>query len=213
MINFRQNKNSMKKVIMTLIVLSLILTGCKKHKDPIIDGSGNEYSTIKIGSQVWFKDNLKTLKYLNGEAISSGIYFQGDDLTNLETYGALYTWTVANDTRKICPDGWHVPTEADWNILLSEVSSPADLKEAGTDHWFPPNAGATNSVTFTALPGGFYDGTVVTGFQAIASFWFSDEANSNMGKGFKLYYNNTPSTGDLVHSEKNTAFSVRCLQD
>ena len=158
-------------------------------------------------------ENLKTTKYSNGDEISSGIYIQGNDLTNLETYGALYTWTVAVDSRNICPDGWHVPSEAEWNTLLGNVQSPAELKESGTAHWFAPNTGATNSISFTALPGGYFDGSVTTGIQAIASFWFTDEASTELGKGFKLYYNNSPDDGDFVHSEKYTAFSVRCLKD
>ncbi len=177
----------------------------------IYDIEGNMYKTVKIGDQFWMQENLKTLKYSNGDIISSGIYMQGEP--NVQTYGRLYTWNVTVDNRNICPIGWHVPSEAEWNILLTKVNSPAELKESGTNHWFAPNTGATNSVSFTALPGGYFDGSVTTGIQAIASFWFKDEANVTMGKGFKLYYNNLPDPGDFVYSEKNTAFSVRCLKD
>jgi uncharacterized protein (TIGR02145 family) len=179
----------------------------------VTDGSGNNYSFVTIGNQVWLASNLKTTKYSNGDVISSGIYVQGNDLNNAAIYGRLYIWTVAVDGRNICPVGWHVPSEVEWNVLLSNVTSPADLKEQGYVHWFSPNTGATNSVLFTALPGGYYDGSVTTAIQAIASFWFKDEANATMGKGFKLYYNNSPNTGDFVFSEKNTAFSVRCLKN
>jgi len=75
-----------------------------------------------------------------------------------------------------------------------------------------PEYWGNNSVSFTALPGGYYDGSVVTAINAIASFWFKDEVDATFGRGFKLYYNNVPDTGDIVNSEKNTAFSVRCLR-
>ena len=179
----------------------------------IADIDGNLYQSVKIGNQVWLASNLKTTKYSNGDVISSGIYVQGNDLNDAAIYGRLYTWTVAVDGRNVCPTGWHVPSEVEWNVLLSNVISPADLKEQGLVHWFSPNTGATNSVSFTALPGGYFDGSVTTGLQAIASFWFKDEVGAIYGRGFKLYYNNSPNPGDYVNSEKNTAFSVRCLKD
>jgi len=179
----------------------------------ISDRDGNTYQTVNIGAQVWMASNLKTTKYSNGDVISSGIYIQGNNPNNIAIYGRLYTWTVAVDGRNICPIGWHVPSEVEWNVLLSNVISPADLKEQGLVHWFSPNTGATNSVLFTALPGGYFDGSVTTGIQAIASFWFTDEIGGIYGRGFKLYYNNIPDTGEYVNSEKNTAFSIRCLKD
>ena len=198
---------------LAIMGMTVLITSCKKCDDIITDGSRNVYASVNIGKQIWMTENLKTTKYSNGDDITSGIYMQGNNLANLETYGALYTWTVTVDSRNICPEGWHVPSEAEWNTLLGNVQSPAGLKESGTTHWFSPNAGATNSISFTALPGGYFDGSVTTAIQAIASFWFTDEATATMGKGFKLYYNNDPDTGDLVHSEKYTAFSVRCLKD
>lgn len=179
----------------------------------IADIDGNLYQSVKIGNQVWLASNLKATKYSNGDVISSGIYVQGNDLNNATIYGRLYTWTVAVDGRNVCPTGWHVPSEVEWNVLLSNVISPADLKEQGLVHWFSPNTGATNTVSFTALPGGYFDGSVTTGLKAIASFWFKDEVGAIYGRGFKLYYNNSPNPGDYVNSEKNTAFSVRCLKD
>jgi uncharacterized protein (TIGR02145 family) len=179
----------------------------------LADASGNVYERLVIGEQIWMDRNLSTTKYSNGDAITSGVYVQQGSANNAEVYGQLSNWAVTVDSRNVCPTGWHVPSETEWNVLLSQVSTHAELKESGYTHWFAPNTGATNSIGFTALPGGYYSGSVTTGIQAIASFWFRDEANATMGKGFKLYYNNDPDTGDLVYSEKYTAFSVRCLKD
>lgn len=179
----------------------------------IKDIEGNIYKTVQIGSQVWMAENLKTTKFINGDNITTGIHTQGE--ANIPIYGLLYTWHVTNDSRGVCPTDWHVPSEAEWNVLLSNVTSPAELKESGTAHWFAPNTGATNLVSFTALPGGYYGGSgpVSTGIQAMGSFWFSDQTDETHGRGFMLYYNNSPTTGDIVAYLKNCAFSVRCLKD
>ena len=142
--------------------------------------------------------------------ISSGIY--GED-NYVATYGRLYSWYVAADNRNVCPTGWHVPGENEWNILLSNVSSPAELKESGTAHWLSPNTGATNSVLFTALPGGYSAGTGIISLNEYASFHFKNETNATTGRGYMLYYNNIPNTGSYVSFGKEFAFSIRCLKD
>jgi uncharacterized protein (TIGR02145 family) len=131
--------------IVGVFLLIVLVHSCKKDSDNYIkDGDGNLYTSVKIGTQEWLTENLKTTRYSNGEIISSGIYTQGDDEATI--YGRLYTWNITVDNRNICPTGWHVPTEVEWYILLSNVESPAELRESGLTHWFSPNSGATNSV-------------------------------------------------------------------
>jgi uncharacterized protein (TIGR02145 family) len=134
------------------------------------DVDGNIYNTVTIGTQVWMAEDLKTTRYNDGTAIS---YVKGDlewknlrseaycwynnDKSNKTVYGALYNWYTTN-TGKLCPAGWHVPTDSEWETLISycggwEVAG-GKLKEAGTAHWDAPNIGATNEFGFTALPGG-----------------------------------------------------------
>jgi uncharacterized protein (TIGR02145 family) len=149
----------------------------------ITDYDGNVYQTVLIGEQCWMMENLKVTHYRNGDPIShvpdsatwqdltSGAYCNYDNNEDhVETYGRLYNWYAVDDSRKLAPEGWHVPTDGEWKQLemyLGMDQAQADswdwrgtdeggkLKEAGTTHWASPNEGATNSSGFTALPAGY----------------------------------------------------------
>ena len=142
------------------------------------DNDGNTYNTVKIGNQVWFTENLKTSRYSDGSSIPNltldadwiaedgsaghnGAYCWNSNNENYKNpYGALYNWYAANNG-KLCPEGWHVPTDDDWSTLttylLGESVAGGKLKESSTTHWCSPNLGATNETGFTALPGGYRD--------------------------------------------------------
>ena len=137
----------------------------------VTDIDGNVYHTVKIGTQVWMVENLKTTKYNDGTPIplvtansswailtTPGYCFYNNDANvNKATYGAMYNWYIVN-TGKLCPAGWHVPIDAEWttltNYLGSENAAGGKLKEFGISHWVTPNDGTTNSSGFTALPAG-----------------------------------------------------------
>jgi uncharacterized protein (TIGR02145 family) len=111
-----------------------------------------------------------------------------------ETYGAIYNW-YAVATGKLCPKGWHVPTDAEWKDLMdyaggSQASgdNPAKLKEAGTAHWKAPNKGATNEVYFTALPAGEISSLGSDNEPGTSTnWWTSTEDSSNLEPGQKPY--------------------------
>jgi uncharacterized protein (TIGR02145 family) len=104
----------------------------------VTDIDGNSYNTIKIGTQVWMKENLKTTRYSNGDLIgtttpatldisgeSTPKYqwaYAGNE-SNVATYGRLYTWYAVTDSRDICPTGWHVPTDAEWTVLTDYLTN------------------------------------------------------------------------------------------
>lgn len=138
----------------------------------VSDWDGNSYKTVQIGKQTWMAENLKTKTLNDGTPISllTEIYnleektlpyycWYENNIGNKTLYGALYNWpAVATD--KLCPTGWHVPSQYEWEILRDtlggEEVAGGKLKEAGTSHWHPLIAGATNSTGFNALPGGVY---------------------------------------------------------
>jgi len=192
----------------------------------------NVYKTIKIGDQLWMAENLKVTHYRNGDVIPTGysnsewvnlssdayaVY--DDDPANADTYGNLYNWYAVGDSRGVCPDGWHVPSDYEYTVLIDylggESVAGGKMKEVGLDHWNSPNpnAGATNESGFTALPAGYrsssngsYDSMGYSGY-----FWSSSEFSS-LGAWLRLLdYGN--SNASRNYTNKRYGFSVRCLGD
>lgn len=202
-------------------------------KGTVVDIDGNIYLTIPIGTQVWMAENLKVTHYRNGDPIpnvtngqtwsglSSGAYCAYNNSSgNIDTYGLLYNWHAVSDNRNIAPDGWHVPTDGDWQTLITYLGGQATaggkLKETGTAHWSTPNTGATNSSGFLALPAGRrvdfpvgIDG--FTGLEAIAGFWSSSYPDDFYGWSRILYYDSEGAVRD--NRPRFEGLSVRCVKD
>lgn len=138
----------------------------------VTDIDGNIYHKVAIGTQVWLVENLKVTHYRNGDPIpnvtdgsqwiglNTGAYCNYyNDSTNANTYGRLYNWYAVDDPRGLAPEGWHVPSLAEWHTLVDFLGG--DLVAGGamkdTILWQLPNTGATNSSGFSALPGGCHN--------------------------------------------------------
>lgn len=112
----------------------------------VTDIDGNSYNTIKIGTQVWMKENLKTTKYNDGtaiptisdntawDALTTGAYNDYDNTpSNSTTYGRLYNWhavdnnastkVASNGGKNVCPTGWHVPNNVEWTTLTDYLTN------------------------------------------------------------------------------------------
>jgi uncharacterized protein (TIGR02145 family) len=195
----------------------------------VTDIDGNGYDMVTIGTQVWMKQNLKTTRLNDGTAIPlirvnnlwsnskpAYCWFNNDSLTYKNPYGALYNY-YAVYTTKLCPVGWHVPSDAEWTILtdyLGGISVAGDkLKEISITHWNYPNTGATNSSGFTALPGGCRDYSSVFTYLGSLGFWWSSTTyNTANAFGRRLsYYNSNVSASDLYALQYG--LSVRCLKN
>ena len=195
---------------------------------PLGDADGNLYSTIMIGTQTWMTVNLKTTKFNDNTEIPNVAenapwsslstpafcwYNNVQDFT--ENYGALYNWFSVN-SGKLCPTGWHVPSEKEWltltDLLGGEFVAGGKLKELGTNHWMSPNTGATNDFNFTALPGGFRTGLEEGAFYAsgyLSYFWASTEEDLTMGRARLLSFE----ASDLAPGaglKKERVFSAMC---
>jgi uncharacterized protein (TIGR02145 family) len=191
------------------------------------DNDGNYYNTVKIGDQIWMAENLRTTNYNDGTAIpyvtdtvdwsnltTDAYCWFANNTVYKDTYGALYNWYTVN-TGKLCPAGWHVPTDAEWTVLTDylggESVAGGKMKETGTAHWYSPN-NATNESGFTALPGGFRPNNGY--FQDIRynGRWWSSTENS----GTNAWYRNINNSGVDVYrnyENKKSGYSVRCLKD
>jgi uncharacterized protein (TIGR02145 family) len=198
----------------------------------VYDYDNNEYETIIMGDQQWMGSNLKTAHYLNGDIIettdpatlditgeSSPKYqwsYSGDDANTL-IYGKLYTFYAISDSRKVCPAGWHIPSDTEWTTLEATLggfeSAGSKLKEMGNMHWIAPyNTDATNESLFTALPGGSRNNTgQFVHKENYGYFWSSTESNDSNAWLRTLYVQSLQVIRDDF--EKNSAVSVRCLKD
>jgi uncharacterized protein (TIGR02145 family) len=163
-------KNSSSHPVLLIKNLGKSFIHLKEDNNTVKDIDGNVYRTVTIGTQVWMAEDLKTTHYNDGTPIpyvtdhtewanlKSGAYCwkwsDNNDESDKNIYGAFYNWYATAE--KLCPVGWHVPTDKDWETLVDfcggwEIAG-GKLKEVGTEHWESPNIGATNEFGFTALP-------------------------------------------------------------
>lgn len=196
--------------------------------ETVSDIDGNIYHTVPIGTQVWMLENLKTTRYRDGISIPNitestswfnlntpGYCWYNNDITNKNTYGALYNWYTVN-SGKLCPTGWHVPSDAEWATLITSLGGASTaggkMKEIGTSHWVIPNEEATNRSGFTALPGGirYEDGS----FSNVGNmgYWWSSTGNNNSALSLYLSYTfkETFNSRALIMGR---GLSVRCIKD
>jgi uncharacterized protein (TIGR02145 family) len=198
----------------------------------VTDIDGNIYNTVQIGNQVWMSENLKTLRYKNGDSIpnvlentdwqdlsTGALSVYNHDGSNNTVYGNLYNWYTTSDSRGICPTGWHVPTDDEWvtlNIYLggSFLSGGGKMKAVGTTYWDNPNSGATNESGFSALPGGYRNVDGNFGFLRLHSyFWCGPPPEATATNGwFRLLDNESDNVG-RSNVSKQFGFSIRCLKD
>jgi uncharacterized protein (TIGR02145 family) len=200
----------------------------------ITDVDGNIYPVVQIESQSWLTENLKVTHYRNGDAIANvandavwknlatGAYCAYDNqLTSTTTYGNLYNWHALNDSRGLCPTGWHVPSDGEWASLAAFLGGNSmaggKLKatgtiEAGTGLWYAPNMGATNASGFKAIPGGYRInyGTYYS-IGNVAYLWSSSDTASVNAWNYVLDANNAEVSRNF--NFKTNGFSVRCCKD
>jgi uncharacterized protein (TIGR02145 family) len=199
----------------------------------VFDGEGNCYTTQTIGTQIWMTENLKATKYRNGtdiplvtsdwdwyNLVSPACCVYDNSQINKSDYGVLYNWyaiDIGQDgCKNICPTGWHVPTDAEWSILITylggDSAAVGKLKETGLTHWRSNNNDATNETGFTARPGGIrnFDG----GFYDLGSYgawWTSTEFVR--GGAYCRYLGYDGSGGFSWGRFEQDGFSVRCIKN
>jgi uncharacterized protein (TIGR02145 family) len=221
--------------------------GSEGHLNPdvdygsIVDVQGNAYATVIIGDQEWMAENLRTTGYQNGEQINipnnSSEFYSATTGLVMNTLnspdwnaprGKFYNWYAITDPRKVCPFGWHIPTDVEWQTLETELGMPnfelnsngptmrgestnvgGKIKSEGFQFWGSPNEGATNVVGFSALPSGaanFPGENTYSGW-----FWSSTEGASS-DAWVRLM---TRNSGGIRRSleYKGGGFSVRCIRD
>ena len=149
-----------------------------KFRDTVVDIDGNVYKTLVLGGQVWMGENLRVTRYRDGSKISN---YTSDYYNN----GNRYRWFVVNDDRKLCPEGWHVPSLTEWtslfNSLGGEESAGRRLEES-----FSTNG-------------------------PVAQWWSSTGMDANSAQSF--YLNNKTFGVMFTGAPKSSGLSVRCIRD
>jgi len=223
---------------MILAASASTLIGCTKTSDDttappagdpatVTDVDGNVYKTVRIGTQLWITENLRTTRYNDSTAISTGLS-NGDwgsasmgaysvydgDANNNATYGKLYNWHAVM-TGKLAPKGWHVPSESEWQTMIEYLggSSVAGGKLKSTSSlWMAPNTGATNSSGFSGLPSGYRGSTgAYSLITKSAYFWAATQRNTTQGEYFLL--DNDFASSNANGATKTFGYAVRCIMN
>lgn len=136
------------------------------------DYDGNTYKTVEIGAQVWMTENVKVTHYQDGTPIPnvSGddarsklttgalCWYENNQATYKDVYGALYNDTAVIDSRKLCPAGWHIPTKAEWLILENALGGKeiagGKMKYFDSRLWKAIATGSGNESGFSGIPAG-----------------------------------------------------------
>ena len=202
----------------------------------VSDVSGNTYPTLKIGTQTWMVENLRTTKYRdksdipvvtdntqwrdnynNSTTLPMMGWYNNDSTTyKANKLGALYNWYAVASLKQLCPSGWHVPTDAEWTTLSDFLGgitvAGGKMKSVGMDFWASPNTEATNISGFSGYGGGYraLDGN----FYYFGSFgyWWSS-TSPNFGNALARGLRNI--NGNVLRENKFCAlgYSVRCIKD
>ncbi len=201
---------------------------------------GNNYYYKTIGSQIWMTENLAYLpsvNYYDSKSATSGRYYvygyngtkveNAKASENYKTYGVLYnrpaamkgasgSYSVPSGVKGICPEGWHLPSDGEWEILMSFLGggnvAGGKMKEPGESHWQAPNTDATNESGFSALPGGSNDNNLdFADLGRLARFSSSTDSNQFWSSQWGMFSEN----GKLFQYSGyyEDAYSVRCLKN
>ncbi|MEZ4757780.1 MAG: fibrobacter succinogenes major paralogous domain-containing protein [Flavobacteriales bacterium] len=195
-----------------------------------VDQDGNTFLTITIGDQEWMAENLRVSTFANGAAIpnttagtsqAAWVHYNNDAQYEVP-YGKLYNWYAVSDPRAVCPTGWHVPSDAEWNTLVATLD-PAYLPGASgeqsptaggplkaTTNWAAPNTGATNATGFTALPGGISIGIYLS--LGSSGWWWTATQSSALNAWYRRLVSDS-SAVERDQVSKDWRVSVRCVRD
>ena len=201
------------------IFYSGILFNPNLSYETLTDSRDNQtYKTIKIGTQTWMAQNLNYAE--------TDTWCYNDSTKYCDLYGRLYDWNTAmqgaassnnipSGVKGICPTGWHLPSDAEWDILANNLGglyvAGGKMKETGTIHWNSPNTGADNSSGFTGLPSGYRSNVVC--FYSLGdytAFWTSIEYFYVYTRTMNIF---NASLARIDVNFKTDGKSVRCLKD
>ena len=200
----------------------------------LTDIDGHQYKTVKIGTQVWMAENLDVSHFRNGDPIPESKdwitsedgkpawCYYNNEVTNGNKYGRLYNWYAVNDKRGLAPKGWHIPTDAEWKILINYLGGKnmACSKMKTTNEWhkstYAPaginNGNGTNESGFTGLPAGCRAYDLEFSLLGYNFFWWSSSSNKIAAWSCTMDSNDC----SIILADDNflrDGLSIRCVKD
>ncbi|MFT6747492.1 MAG: hypothetical protein ACJAZ2_001845 [Glaciecola sp.] len=194
----------------------------------VSDVDGNSYTSAVIGTQEWMSENLKTLKYNDGttipevtddtqwRALTTGALTKYDhSLPNVTTYGNLYNWHSVN-TKKLCPTGWHIPSDSEWDALVSYLANQGFTGIEGTalksTTGWDSNGNGDHDFGWKGLPGGFRSNYGNFWSIATSAYWWSSTQYDSDDSWVRVL-SGTNAAVSKQRSNNANGFSARCLKD
>jgi len=233
----------LKSLFYILFFLLLSFEGLAQINFPAL--SGRNFTYPLIGTQYWMDRNLDVTTYRDGTVIPQEIdrtawgnlttgawCYYNNDAANGAIYGKLYNWyavmgiaTAESATpttaeiaarKQLAPQGWHIPTDAEWTTLSTFLGGQSlaggKMKTTGIARWNSPNTDATNLSGFTGLPGGYRFSNGSFGSVGGAGYWWS-AVQSNSRDAIYRYLTNYDGYFGRYDFPKTLGYSVRCLRD
>ena len=207
--------------------------------DPL-EYQGYDYATVQIGEQCWFAENLRAENYSNGDSVLSSLTDSGwastnegaavvygesetcvnhspvidacDPTESLVEYGRLYNGYAIIDSRGLCPSGWGIPTDAQWQSIISLVGGASVAGGAlKADFGWNSGGNGNDSFGFSGEPGGDRNVNGECVEAGRDGDWWTSTLTGNTILAWEMYHNN--STINQLNGPLNSGFSVRCIKD
>ena len=211
--------------------VKIVKTDSVINDELVTDASGNIYTTVQIGQQIWINSNLRTLKYNDGTdipttsinlrtLINPAYQFSHNQTTDIKQDGYYYTWYCIN---KICPVNYHIPTIDDWNELQQYVDGKSLASNKGWNEYiYEPSVGYkqenNNTLGFNSFPSGLISsqayGLSYDNYGSMAAYWTSTEYNDEYKtRAYIKYITYNSNQIQVSDYPKNWAFNVRCIKN
>ena len=217
-----------KTIIVTcfLVICSMLSTALdnkEKNKDEAV------YSTVKIGSQEWMSENLNVSTFRNGDPIQEARTDQewiqagakkqpawcyySSSTENGTTYGKLYNWYAVIDPRGLSPEGWHIPSDIEWNELEKYLGANEIGKKIKSSSGWENDGNGINESKFNGLPGGYrYNSDGSFNNKGDYGYWWSSTGNLSNDAWYRVLSCFDSKIGRYA-GNKRTGFSVRCIKN
>ena len=200
-----------KPVLISIMILSIVTISCNtkpiESKTFADSRDGKTYKYVKIGTQEWMMENFAF-------KADTGCWAYDNDEANVATYGYLYTYETA---KNICPDGWHIPSVDECNVLIDYLGGPIEaaykMMEVGDELWGNNTSDNVNNKSgFSARPGGMHNNThSMFMYKGLFTYYWTSTEGSESDDFEIMHTNNQVIQFRDYH--KLSGFSIRYIKD